>query len=126
MFFLCIVQDLATSQFELTQYLEASKQFHLNHVQSVAWGVATSIFFFFYMNNLIYWLYGFKYWVISIEVPGAYTKRDRCKLPETSYKLISWTGVVVNFALCFAIAYQRYYLSLAIANGTANTAKFDT
>jgi amino acid permease len=78
------------------------------------------------MNNLIYWLYGFKYWVISIEVPGAYTKRDRCKLPETSYKLISWTGVIVNFALCFAIAYQRYYLSLAIANGTANTAKFDT
>jgi hypothetical protein len=32
----------------------------------------------------------------------------------------------VNLALCFAIAYQRYYLSLAIAYGTANSSKFNT
>jgi len=78
------------------------------------------------MNNLIYWLYGFKYWIISIEVPDAYKKRERCKLSKNSYKLISWTGVFVNFALCFAIAYQRYYLSLAIAYGTASGTMFDT
>lgn len=69
MFAICIIQDIETSQFELTQYLESDKTFRDNNVQLVTLGVSSSIFFFFFTNNLIYWLYGFKYWVISIEVP---------------------------------------------------------
>jgi len=85
--------------------MEAQKNYHIQHIDSIALGVGTSIFFYFYMNNLIYWLYGFKFWIISIEVPEAYNKRDRCKLSKNCYKLISWTGVIVNLALCVAIAY---------------------
>lgn len=126
MFAICIIQDIETSQFELTQYLESDKLFRDNNVQLVTLGVSSSIFFFFFTNNLIYWLYGFKYWVISIEVPDQYSREQKgCKCTERTYKLINWVGIALNLLICIAIAWQRYDLSVSLVNGTFTQQKLN-
>ena len=117
MFLLCIIQDLGTAAFEFSQYLEADKAYFLKHTESTALFVSISIFLFFFLNNLIYWLYGFKYWVMSIEVPQTYNKERKCRCSERMYNVIKWVGIILNFALCSYLGYERYHLSLAFASG---------
>ena len=38
--------------------------------------IGLSIFLFYFVSNLIYWLFGFKYWVISIEIPQLISNQE--------------------------------------------------
>ena len=76
------------------------------------------------MNNLIYWLYGFKYWVTSIEVPSNFKHKNSGKSKQF-YNIISWTGIILNFALCVVVGYDRYLLSMSFDNSTYTIKKLD-
>ena len=54
---------------------------------------------------------------MSIEVPEAFNNQKTCRCSERSYKIVQWFGVLLNFALCSYLAYERYNLSLAFASG---------
>jgi hypothetical protein len=127
-FFFSIVQDLTTFQTMYAVYLESDVVFRTAHPQFVAIFVGTAIFNFYFMNNLIYWLYGFKYWVMSIEVPGSYKQAssgNSGRFSKKCYDLISWVGILINLALCSVLAYQRYLLSCSFDNHTYTPAKLN-
>lgn len=71
--------------------------------------MGVTIFFFYFVSNLMYWLFGFKYWVISIEIPQLLAVEDgrRKTCTETRYNLLNWTGILVNFGACLVCAYVR-------------------
>jgi hypothetical protein len=119
-FFISVVQDLSTSALMIGVWMESDPVYRDSHAQLVALLVSISLFFFYFTNNLIYWLYGFKYWVMSIEVPGGY-KKNKGFLSERAYNLISWFGILLNFALILVVSYQRYFLSMSFSNGTYTT-----
>jgi hypothetical protein len=68
-----------------------------------------TIFLFYFVSNLIYWLFGFKYWVISIEIPHVLQQDEsgRKLCTETRYNLLNWTGILINFGACVVCAYIR-------------------
>ena len=68
MFTLCVVQNFVTLFLSMSDYLEES-EIYQKKTTLVAWLVAIAVFLWFFMSIMIYWLFGFKYWVISIEVP---------------------------------------------------------
>ena len=67
----------------------------------------------------MYWLFGFKYWLISIEIPYLLEKkRDedikneenqnyRRLCSEMRYKILNWVGIMVNFISCAFSGYKR-------------------
>ena len=116
MFCFCIVQDIGIVLFSLAGYLEE------DDVHGISWLVGLSTFFFFYMENLIYWIICFKYWTISIEVPRAFHKerRSRLTISQRSYNIVLWAGIVVNFVMCFAVSYVRFLLSKEFINNPNN------
>ena len=117
LFLLSLLQDLGTCQFMLFTWLEQDNSFRARNEQLVAWGVATALFNFFGLNNLIYWLYGFKYWVIAREVPAAYKIKAgpaTCHISERGYTAMKWVGIVANLGLAAFLAISRYRLSIGI------------
>ena len=42
---------------------------HKTHEEKEKIFISVTIFFFYFICNWMYWLFGFKYWVISIEIP---------------------------------------------------------
>ena len=88
-------------------------------------------YFFYFISNLIYWLFGFKYWVISIEIPNLIAAQkeaeergiDEEKLErkrfctEARYNALNWFGIIVN-AVCIAwLAWKRGALDYDTAFG---------
>lgn len=71
------------------------------------------LFMFYFTSNLMYWLFGFKYWVISIEIPNVIEaakeggKQQKRICTETRYKVFNWLGILVNFAVCAVLAWKR-------------------
>ena len=62
----------------------------------------------------MYWMFGFKYWVISIEVPRliAATKEGseanhKSICSETSYDALNWVGIIVNLIFCLYVGWKR-------------------
>jgi hypothetical protein len=43
---------------------------HETHQWGSAILIAVGLFMFYWPSNLMYWLFGFKYWVIAIEIPA--------------------------------------------------------
>jgi hypothetical protein len=68
MLFLCIVQNANTVILAIAVFLEVTP-WHQAHRMELMYIIGFSIFFFYFVSNLMYWLFGFKYWVISIEIP---------------------------------------------------------
>jgi hypothetical protein len=67
----------------------------------------------------MYWLFGFKYWVIAIEIPALVNEQEE-KFDETKvverkkrfwtekrYNILNWIGITVNFFFCCWMAYIR-------------------
>ena len=69
MLFLCIIQNADTTLLAIGVYWEVTP-FHQENQDFLAWFMFVTIFFFYFTSNLLYWLFGFKYWVISIEIPN--------------------------------------------------------
>ncbi len=72
------------------------------------------IFFFFFTSNLMYWMFGFKYWVISIEVPrliAASKEGNEAKhksiCSEARYEALNLIGIIINMAVCMLAAWKR-------------------
>lgn len=72
---------------------------------------------FYFSNTLVWWLYGFKQWVISIEVPRQLKSEGRSsfKVNQKSYNIIKWTGIGINAALCIPLGIFRYIVIIELA-----------
>ena len=68
MYLLCVLQNFVTLYFSFAGYYEQSR-YHETQTELVAWIITSAVFLFDFFSIIIYWLFGFKYWIISIEVP---------------------------------------------------------
>ena len=90
--------------------------------------IGFSIFIFYFVSNLMYWLFGFKYWVISIEIPQLISNqeaelfnsnkeivRSERFCSETKYNLLNAIGIFINLFFCVLVAIKRAKLSYDMA-----------
>ena len=115
MFLLCIGQDIVTFYLYFVLLKAESPGCIDGHPEAISIQVGIFVGLYFLFNNLIYWFYGFKYWVIAIEVPGVYNKDEsRCKLSKSTYNFINYTVVALNILVCSWLVYERGALAYAI------------
>jgi hypothetical protein len=62
---------------------------------------------------LLHWLFSFKYWVISQEIPKLKTTGTDFKSSETKYKVLNVIGISVNMLACLWLATRRAQLDYA-------------
>ena len=67
MMLLCVAQSASDVLFVTSFYLE-TLHWHDTHVEGEKYFVMVSVFLMYFMQNVSYWLFGFKYWVVSIEM----------------------------------------------------------
>lgn len=79
-----------------------------------------TVFLFYFLSNLIYWLFGFKYWVISIEVPRSIAakkkwrdEKDKSICTEAGYEILNWLGIIINLIFCLWLGWKRGVLEEA-------------
>ena len=77
-----------------------------------ALNISTACFLFFFVTILIYWLFGFKYWVISIEVPKFINGKSEMSLSERKYKLINYCFIAFFGSVCAAACTLRYIVAM--------------
>jgi hypothetical protein len=71
-------------------------------------------------TNLLHWLFAFKYWVISVEVPLALTGQIKKKASrERLYFIFNILMILVNVAFCIWVSIERYRLSIQSAGQKA-------
>lgn len=75
---------------------------------------SVSVFLFYFISNLMYWMFGFKYWVISIEVPRLIeASKDGSSLnhkticSEKGYEALNWVGIIINLGFCVWVGWKR-------------------
>ena len=72
------------------------------------------MFIFYFTNNVLYWLYSFKQWAISVQVPKLVSSKkqegNEQWLTPKRYTAIKWIGVAVIFLIVGAFASLRYIL----------------
>lgn len=57
---------------------------------------------------LLHWLFSFKYWVISFEIPKVLqTNGPVFKSSETKYKIYNAFGITINMLFCVWVAVRR-------------------
>lgn len=85
----------------------------------VSWLLGIAVFLFFLMTILIYWIFGFKYWVISNEVPRFLDNSEeyKRKCSETTYSIINFFAFGVIFLTCGFAGYFRGVQASQYANG---------
>ena len=75
------------------------------------------MFTMFYLNSMVYWLYSFKYLVISIEVPRHFSEKPAIKCTQTSYNVVKWLFIVINFGLCLWLSIVRSQIIYRVSKG---------
>ena len=61
----------------------------------------------------MYWLFGYKYWVIAIEVPRLISAGEEEKLnhksicSEVRYEAFNWVVIIVNLFFCLWAGWKR-------------------
>jgi hypothetical protein len=82
----------------------------------IAGGLAVSAFCFYFLNNLLYWLYSLKQWTISIEVPRQINRHSEeepgIQVSQGCYRLLKWLGITCNFIVAILLAVYRYKLCM--------------
>lgn len=73
---------------------------------------------FYFCNTLVWWLYGFKQWVISIEVPRQLKGEgdNSFHVNQKTYNIIKWIGIVINATVCIPLGIFRYIVIIELAN----------
>ena len=119
MLFLCVFQNL-NSFWEGVLYYTEVTPWHASHTRAQSIMYSITVFLFYFLSNLIYWLFGYKYWVISIEVPRsiAATKKwseekDKSICSETGYEILNWVGIIINLIFCLLLGWKRGVLEEA-------------
>ena len=112
MFLLCTIQNLNSFWIQCLSYATITK-FHANH-QYAQWIMfSIAVFLFYFTSNLMYWLFGYKYWVIAIEVPRLIAAGEEGKLnhksicSEARYEALNWVGILVNLFFCLWTGWKR-------------------
>lgn len=83
-----------------------------------AWLLSLAVLFFYFCNTLTWWLYGLKQWIISIEVPkklSGEADTTTC-VTKKCYRILKWSGIVVNLGVSVAVAFYRYKLIMQLAH----------
>ena len=106
---LYLITDVGTIILSIGIYFEQTEiSDHHPYVLAITIGVST--FLFNFGTNTVLWLFSFKYWVISREVPklfdGSQVVRD-----ERIYKVFKLLGLIANFTVCALFAYFRAKIS---------------
>ena len=72
-------------------------------------------------------MFGFKYWVISIEVPRliAASKESskgnhKSICSEARYEAINWVGILINLGFCLVVGWKRGLIEYVSASGEAS------
>ena len=121
---LCILADLGTGLLSIGLALETDKTFHVNHVQPLATLIGWNTFLFNCPTNLLHWMFGYKYWVISVEVPLALSGEIRTKRSrEHCYMALNITMIMINVTFCVWVSFARYHLSVESAGHPASIAR---
>ena len=68
---LCLLTNIGTATLATGLALETDPDFHERHSVGLAQLIGCTTFFFNFPTNLLHWTFGWKYYVISIEVPKA-------------------------------------------------------
>ena len=124
MIFLCVLENFGSCAYQFALWVELNPWAKNNEVGcSVLVGV--SIFMFYFVENLMYWLFGFKYWVTSVEIQqiqeeqktqsGRAVAAENIKkkrfCTETKYKVLSAFGGLVNLGICLWMCIERAQLT---------------
>jgi hypothetical protein len=92
---------------------------HYTHQWGSAMFVGISIILFYLPSNILYWLFGWKYWVISLEVPALVNEQSEDIDPtkpverkerfwtEKKYNMLNWFGILVNVGFCVWLGWVR-------------------
>jgi hypothetical protein len=71
----------------------------------------------------MYWLFGWKYWVISLEIPALVNEqteeldlekpveRKERFWTEKRYNVLNWMGITINSGFCVWLGYSRFLIS---------------
>ena len=106
---LYLITDVATIILSIGIYYEQT-EISDQYPYLLAVNIGVSTFFFNFGTNAVLWLFSFKYWVISREVPklfdGSQVVRD-----ERIYTVFNILGLIANFTVCALFAYFRAKIS---------------
>lgn len=118
--FLCLIADIGTALLSIGLALETDPVFHAEHEYFVARLIGWDTLLFNLPTNLLHWLFAFKYWVISVEVPLALTGQIKKKANrERLYFIFNIFMILVNVAFCIWVSIERYRLSIQSAGQKA-------
>ena len=110
MFVLCVLQNIASLYFSVARFYEIREA--ANHPYAASWIVSTAIFFYFVTSILLYWLFGFKYWVISIEVSRFINERtESSNNVESAYSSINKVVISSTVVICLITACLRFKIT---------------
>ena len=119
---LCLIADIGTAFLATGLALETDSIYHEDHKYFVARMIGWNTLIFNLPTNLMHWLFAFKYWVISVEVPrvlaGEVSKDDQ-KKRERIYLTFNIFMCLVNVVFCVWISIARYQLSIQSAGQPA-------
>jgi hypothetical protein len=109
---LLLTTDVATALLAIGLGLE-NTNIHKERPIDLAWEVGSTTLFFNAGSNIAHWIFGFKYWVISREIPNALkaTNPNDLKSNENRYKVLNLLGIAGNLAFCIWVAIKRGQLS---------------
>ena len=117
MLFMCVIQNINTVWLVITRYL-AVTEFIKMHTTTETMMYSINVFIFYFTGNLMYWMFGFKYWVISVEVPRLIDASKEGKeakhksfCSEASYNALNWVGIIVNLFFCICVGWKRALLA---------------
>ena len=101
----CVVSNLTTIWFLVMEHYE-KYPVQTNNPKEYCVITVFAVWSWYAMQNIIYWLFGFKYWVIAIEVPLMMSdeqltvKEQKRFWTEKRYRFVSTFGIVVNVVWC--------------------------
>ena len=106
-----IVTDISTALLAVGIGME-NTNIHVERTLGLASEVGITTFFFNGGTLLLHWLFSFKYWVISLEIPKVLKATGTTlKSSETKYKIYNAIGITVNMLFCVWVAVRRGQLS---------------
>ncbi len=107
--FILIMTDLGTAFLAMGIALE-STDFHKERSKALAIEIGITTVFFNGGSLLLHWLFSFKYWVISREIPKV-LQGQILQSNEWKYNLYNAVGILVNMAICVWLGVRRGQLS---------------
>jgi hypothetical protein len=124
--YILIISDIAYAIFMIGTEIEVMISPPEQHQEKYGWYLATNmgvtVFLYYYGGSLAHWLYSYRYWVISQEIPHILYGRSWCmsaeetRRKEKCYKIAEWIGTLINLFVCLVTAILRFTLSIYLTS----------